>query len=165
MFISFSYHVEQVYTQVDTKSIRSILVLSLLIDWSFLLALKSCLYKENYRWWPVSNVCGWADNEHNLSASVNEDKPPSTPYRNYGWNTVKPRDFLVQTLQALFSNCRHLRMVCFSHECLPSTSSRAVWEVVMVSKALGSFQCCKCHCTGWGGRWSSWLCRQTSHSW
>lgn len=70
-FISFSYHIELVYTQVDTRSIESILVLSLLIDWSFHLALRSCLSKENYYWWPVSNVCSWAGNEHNLCASVN----------------------------------------------------------------------------------------------
>lgn len=30
---------------------------------------------------------------------------------------VKYTYFLVQSLQALFSNCRHLRVLCFSHEC------------------------------------------------
>lgn len=116
-FISFPYDIGLVYAQVDTKSIESILVLSLLTDWSFHLALKSCLSKENYCWWPVSNACSWAGNEHNWSASVNQDKPSFTPWRNCGWNTVKHRDFLVQALQALFSNCRHLRVLCFSHEC------------------------------------------------
>lgn len=70
-FISFSNHIGLVNTKVDTKSIESILVLSLLVDWSFHFALKSCLSEENYCWWPVSNVCSWAGNEHNLSASVN----------------------------------------------------------------------------------------------
>lgn len=138
-FISFSYHIALVYTQVDTKSIESILVLSLLIDWSFHLALRSCLSKENYYWWPVSNVCSWAGNEHNLCASVNQDNPSFTPCRNCGWNTVRCRDFLVQTLQALFSNCRHLR-------CSPFPMSVAFYFLscclrsVTASKALGSFQ-------------------------
>lgn len=71
-FISFPYHIGLVYMQADTKSIKCVLVLSLLIDWSFLLVLKSCLDQENYSWWVVSNVCTWADNEHNLSTRINQ---------------------------------------------------------------------------------------------
>lgn len=44
--ISFPYHVGLVYMQADTKSIKCVLVLSLLIDWSFLLVLKSFLDQE-----------------------------------------------------------------------------------------------------------------------
>lgn len=133
-FISFPYHVGLVYTQADMRSIKCVLVLSLLIDWSFLLALKSCLYKENYCWWVVSNICSWADNEHNLSANVNQDKPPSTPCRNCVWNTVKMRDFSVQ---ALLFNCGCLRIVCFSYDCLLSVSSHAVREMQWCPKPLG----------------------------